>query len=72
VLTFVVSFLVVGQFRIAHHRTSGPIRRYDHTLVRLNLIALLTVAFLPFPSALLGSRSRWRSGWASCRRPSSQ
>jgi uncharacterized membrane protein len=57
ILTFVVSFLVVGQFWIAHHRTFGRIRRADPGLIRLNLLALLTVAFMPFPAALLGARS---------------
>jgi uncharacterized membrane protein len=57
VLTFAVSFLVVGQFWIAHHRTFGRVRRADHTLVWLNLLTLLTVAFMPFPAALLGART---------------
>jgi uncharacterized membrane protein len=57
VLTFVVSFLVVGQFWIAHHRTFGHLHRNDHTLMWLNLVVLLTVAFMPFPAALLGARS---------------
>jgi len=55
VLTFAVTFLVVGQFWIAHHRTFGYVVRQDHTLVWLNLVTLLTVAFLPFPTALLGA-----------------
>jgi uncharacterized membrane protein len=57
VLTFTISFLVIGQFWIAHHRTWGHIRRYDHGLLWFNLVALLTVAFMPFPAALLGARS---------------
>jgi uncharacterized membrane protein len=57
VLTFAVSFLVIGQFWIAHHRTFGYIRRHDHGLVWFNLVALMTVAFMPFPAALLGSHS---------------
>src|SRR4051812_14058930 len=56
VLTFGVSFLVVGQFWTAHHRTFGQLDRQDGTLLWLNLLALLTVAFLPFPAALLGAR----------------
>jgi uncharacterized membrane protein len=56
VLTFVVSFLVVGQFWTAHHRTFDPLARQDGVLLSLNLVALLTVAFLPFPAALLGAR----------------
>jgi uncharacterized membrane protein len=56
-LSFAVSFLVVGQFWIAHHRTFGLLGRQDPTLVWLNLVLLLTVAFLPFPAALLGART---------------
>ena len=56
VLTFVVSFLVIGQFWTAHHRTFGLIRRDDTGLLWLNLAILLTVAFMPFPAALLGAR----------------
>jgi TMEM175 potassium channel family protein len=57
VLTFGVSFLVVGQFWIAHHRTFGNVRGSDPGLLWFNLVALMTVAFLPFPAALLGARS---------------
>jgi uncharacterized membrane protein len=57
VLTFLVSFLVVGQFWIAHHRTFGNVRKGDHGLLWFNLVALMTVAFLPFPAALLGART---------------
>jgi uncharacterized membrane protein len=56
VLTFMVSFLVVGQFWTAHHRTFGLIGRHDTVLLWLNLAILLTVAFMPFPAALLGAR----------------
>jgi uncharacterized membrane protein len=52
-----VSFLVVGQFWIAHHRTFGTVRASDHGLLWFNLVVLMTVAFLPFPAALLGARS---------------
>jgi uncharacterized membrane protein len=57
VLTFVVSFLVIGQFWIAHHRLFGHLRRYDAGLMWLNVVSLLTVAFMPFPAALLGAQS---------------
>ena len=55
VLTFAVSFLVIGQFWIAHHRTFAYVRRHDTGLIWCNLVALLTVAFVPFPAALLGA-----------------
>jgi uncharacterized membrane protein len=54
-LTFGVGFLVVGQFWIAHHRMFGHLRRADHGLLWFNLVGLMTVAFMPFPTALLGA-----------------
>jgi uncharacterized membrane protein len=54
VVSFVVSFLVIGQFWIAHHRMFAQLRRLDHALIWLNLVFLLTVSFLPFPTAVLG------------------
>jgi uncharacterized membrane protein len=57
VLTFVVSFLVIGQFWTAHHRTFGLLDRDDQPLLWLNLVTLLSVAFMPFPAALLGAPS---------------
>jgi len=56
VLSFLVGFLVIGQFWIAHHGMFGLIRRIDHGLIWLNLIALLTISFMPFPTAVLGAR----------------
>jgi uncharacterized membrane protein len=57
VVSFVVSFLVIGQFWIAHHRMFGALAGYDTGLIWLNLICLLTVSFMPFPTALLGAYS---------------
>lgn len=57
ILSFAISFLVIGQFWIAHHRMFDYVRRADQWLLWLNLVSLLTVAFLPFPSALLGIHS---------------
>src|SRR3954453_22048706 len=56
VLTFLVSFLVVGQFWIAHHSTFGNLRAPNQGLLWLNLVVLMTVAFFPFPAAVLGAR----------------
>jgi uncharacterized membrane protein len=53
VLAFMVSFLVIGQFWIAHHRMYGLLRRHDLVLMWLNLISLMTITFIPFPTALL-------------------
>jgi uncharacterized membrane protein len=39
---------------MTHHRVFSYIRRYDGTLVWLNLFLLLFVCVLPFPTAMLG------------------
>jgi uncharacterized membrane protein len=54
-LSFVISFMVIGQFWLAHHRMFTHVDRYDHGLLWANLVCLLTVSFLPFPTAVLGS-----------------
>jgi uncharacterized membrane protein len=53
-VAYVVSFLVIGRFWIAHHLAFRYIARYDGTLLWLNLILLMMVAFLPFPTSVLG------------------
>jgi uncharacterized membrane protein len=52
---FVLSFLVIGQYWMAHHRIFRHVRGYDLGLLWLNLLYLLGIAFLPFPTALLGN-----------------
>ena len=54
-LTFVIAFLVIGQFWMAHHRMFSHLNRFDQGLLWANLICLMTVCFMPFPAALLGS-----------------
>jgi uncharacterized membrane protein len=54
-LAFAISFLVIGQFWIAHHRIFNRVRNYDLPLMWLNLLTLMAISFLPFPTALLGT-----------------
>lgn len=53
-LSFVISFFVIGSYWWVHHRVFRAVRRYDETLIWLNLLFLLCVVFLPFASAVLG------------------
>ena len=53
-LGYVVSFLVIGNYWLAHRRMFRHVVRFDGALVWLNLLFLMTIAFLPFPSGLLG------------------
>ena len=50
---FFVSFFVIGRFWIGHHRVFGRLKRIDDTLIWRNLLFLMTIAFMPFPTALV-------------------
>ena len=54
---FALSFAVIARFWTAHHSTFEGVGAYDAMLVRLTLLWLATVAFLPFPTELLGTQS---------------
>jgi uncharacterized membrane protein len=56
-LAYVLSFVVIARYWVAHHLTFRLIGRYDTVLVWLNLLALMFVAFLPFPTAVLGAHN---------------
>jgi uncharacterized membrane protein len=53
-LTFFISFIVIGIYWISHHRYLGYIKRYDTRLMLLNLIFLFFIACMPFVASLLG------------------
>jgi uncharacterized membrane protein len=50
---FVLSFAVIGSYWLAHFRAFRGLQRVDDRLLVLNLLALLGVTFLPFPTAIL-------------------
>jgi uncharacterized membrane protein len=54
-LSFLISFLTIGGFWIGHHRKFRHIERYNMRFMWLNLLALLCITFLPYPTALVGS-----------------
>jgi uncharacterized membrane protein len=53
ILSFIISFLVIGLFWMGHHRLFRYITALDRPLIFLNLLFLGTIAFLPYPTALL-------------------
>jgi uncharacterized membrane protein len=53
VLSYVLSFLVILSFWMAHHSIFSAIRGHDRVLVWLNSLFLMCVAFLPFTTSLL-------------------
>ena len=55
ILGFAISFLVIGLFWMGHHRLFRYITALNRPVIFLNLLFLGTIAFLPYPTALLGS-----------------
>jgi uncharacterized membrane protein len=53
-VSFAISFAVIGRYWIAHHTYFSALARIDRALIALNLLYLAFIAFLPFPTALLG------------------
>ena len=51
---FVLSFVVIANFWLIHHRLYRAIDGYTIPLVWANFLWLLTIVFLPFPTELLG------------------
>jgi uncharacterized membrane protein len=53
-ISFFISFAVIGRYWLAHHTYFSALARLDRALIGLNLLYLAFIAFLPFPTALLG------------------
>ena len=60
-LSFILSFFVIGIFWIAHHRIFRYVARVDQRLLWLNLLFLMCIAFMPYPTAVLGEHDRTRA-----------
>ncbi len=52
---FLLSFFFIGVMWVNHHRMFTHIRRADDALLLLNLLLLLGVTVVPFPTAVLAS-----------------
>lgn len=51
--SYAVSFLTIGIIWVNHHATLARIERVDRPLLFINLLLLMTVSFIPFPTNLL-------------------
>jgi uncharacterized membrane protein len=54
-ISFFISFAVIGRYWVAHHDFFGRLAAVDRGLIWLNLLYLMFIAFLPFPTGLLGN-----------------
>jgi uncharacterized membrane protein len=57
-LAYVTSFVTIGIIWMNHHHTVSLLRRTDRTFLFINILLLLTIAFLPFPTKLVAQNLR--------------
>jgi uncharacterized membrane protein len=57
-LAYITSFVTIGIIWMNHHHTVSLIARTDRTMLFINNLLLLTIAFLPFPTKLVGDYLR--------------
>jgi uncharacterized membrane protein len=50
---YVTSFATIGIIWLNHHAMFHGVERVEHTTLTLNLLLLLVVAFIPYPTAVL-------------------
>jgi uncharacterized membrane protein len=55
---FALSFVTIGVMWANHHGMFKDIERIDHTMIVLNLLLLLCISFVPFPTAVLAHYMR--------------
>lgn len=54
-LSYITSFTMIAVFWQAHHRLFLQVRRFDGILLWLVFLQLASIAFLPFPTAVVGA-----------------
>ena len=59
---YVVSFLTIGIMWMNHHTILAHVKRVDRPLLVLNLLLLLGVVAVPFPTALVSEHLRDKGG----------
>ncbi len=57
ILSYMTSFIVIGVLWINHHALFHFLKRVDRTVLVINLLLLMCVAFIPYPTALIGEFS---------------
>lgn len=53
-LSYALSFVIVGIYWVGHHNTFHYIIQSDRILLWINLLLMMCIVFIPFPTALIG------------------
>jgi uncharacterized membrane protein len=59
---YVVSFLVIGIMWVNHHTVFSQVQRIDRGFFYRNLVLLMTVVFIPYPTEVFGEALRQGHG----------
>ena len=54
ILAYVMSFIIIGLYWVVHHNSIHAMGKTDRGFLWLNILLLLCVSFIPFPTSLLG------------------
>ncbi len=54
ILAYVMSFIIIGLYWVTHHNSMHAMKKTDRGFLWLNILLLLFVSFIPFPTSLLG------------------
>jgi uncharacterized membrane protein len=54
ILAYVMSFIIIGLYWVVHHNSLHAMKKTDRGFLWLNILLLLCVSFIPFPTSLLG------------------
>ena len=68
-LSYAISFLLIGQVWANHHVMFDHIRVADRTVLFLNTLLLMDIAFLPFAAAVPAARRHHRVRGGRCHQP---
>ncbi len=54
IFSFFLSFVVIGFYWLSHHQFFATLQRVDRRFMEINLLYLAAIAFMPFPTAMVG------------------
>jgi uncharacterized membrane protein len=57
ILTYIISFLLLGYYWVAHHNQVDYVKRVDQVFMWLNVIYMMLVSLVPFTANILGRYS---------------
>ena len=61
ILSFIISFTIVGLYWLSHHRLFQVVDHLDRKALYANLFFLLTICFIPFPAGVIGHYGQLRT-----------